>query len=259
MMRVVLVPLALLAIAQPLLILRPAPGWAQEPALTFAAIEQMAASLAATPYKASPSIGGDMKQLSYDHYRAIRASKDTALWRGKGLFQVEFFPAGFIYEKPVAVSIVDNGRATALALSLDHFDFSDSGLKNPPKDVALAGFKLTFPVNRPDKFDEIAVFLGASYFRAIGRGQVYGSSARGLAIDTGTDRPEEFPSFRAFWLVKPAEDSQEMTIWALLDSPGAAGVFSFIICPGPPASPMPKPRRGSINRSAPSRRAFVRD
>ena len=210
------------------------PALAQENALSFAAVERMASKLAAAPYKEPPSIGGDMKKLDYDHYRAVRAHKNTALWRdSKSLFQVEFFPAGFIYDKPVAISVVDNDRATPVAVHPEEFDFSDSGLKEPPRDVAPAGFKLTFPINRPDKFDEVVAFLGASYFRAIGRGQVYGSSARGLAIDTATERPEEFPVFRAFWLVKPADDAQEMTVWALLDSPGAAGAFAFVVRPGP--------------------------
>ena len=75
-------------------------------------------------------------------------------------------------------------------------------------------------------------FLGASYFRPIGRGQGYGSSGRGLAVDTATGRPEEFPTFRSFWLVKPADDSKELTVWALLDSPAAAGAFAFVIRPG---------------------------
>jgi periplasmic glucans biosynthesis protein len=216
------------------ILLTPWAAAAQDGAVSFATVEQMASKLAAAPYKEPPSIGGDMKKLDYDHYRAIRAHKNTALWReSKSLFQVEFFPAGFIYDKPVAMSIVDNDRATPVTVHPEEFDFSDSGLKELPRDVAPAGFKVTFPINRPDKFDEVVAFLGASYFRAIGRGQVYGSSARGLAIDTATERPEEFPIFRAFWLVKPADDAQEMTVWALLDSPGAAGAFAFVIRPGP--------------------------
>jgi glucans biosynthesis protein len=200
--------------------------------VTFAAIEQMAAKLAASPYREPQSIGdGEMKKLSYDHYRAIRARKDTARWRDRGLFRIEFFPAGFIYEKPVALNLVENGQAIPVSINPEEFDFSDAGLKQAPKEVALAGFKLTFPLNSPDKFDEVLSFLGASYFRAIGRGQVYGSSARGLAIDTGTERPEEFPTFRAFWLVRPPDEAQEMTVWALLDSPGAAGAFAFVVRP----------------------------
>ena len=44
------------------------------------------------------------------------------------------------------------------------------------------------------------VFLGASYFRALGAGQRYGLSARGLAIDTVGGQGEEFPRFTEFWI-----------------------------------------------------------
>ena len=206
---------------------------AQDADFNFGSVEAMAQKLAASPYKETPSIDGEMKKLSYDHYRALRPRKDTALWReGKSLFHVEFFPAGFIYDKPVSISVVDNGKVTPVMIGPGQFDFSDTGLETPPQKLELAGFKLTFPLNRPDKYDEVAAFLGASYFRTVGRGQVYGASARGLAIDTATGQPEEFPAFRAFWLLKPADDVPQMTVWALLDSPGAAGAFAFTIHPG---------------------------
>jgi glucans biosynthesis protein len=199
----------------------------------FAIVEEQARKLAGEPYRDVPSIGGEIKKLGYDQYRALRSKPDTALWRvGKSLFRVEFFPAGFIYEKPVSIGIVDNGNVTPVTVGSGQFDWSDTGLKEPPKDLALAGFKITHPLNQADKFDEVISFLGASYYRPIGRGQTYGASARGLAIDTGTDRPEEFPTFRTFWLVKPADDATEMTVWALLDSPGATGAYAFTIRPG---------------------------
>jgi glucans biosynthesis protein len=207
------------------------PSWAQG-AFDFAAIEAQAQKLAGEPYKDVAPIGGDMKKLSYDKYRALRTKPETALWGDSGLFRVEFFPAGFIYDRPVTIGVVENGNVTPVTIGGGQFDFSDTGLKEPPKDLVPAGFKVAFPLNRPDKFDEIIAFLGASYFRQIGRGQNYGTSVRGLAIDTATERPEEFPTFRSFWLVKPAADATELTVWALLDSPGASGAFAFVIKPG---------------------------
>ena len=68
-----------------------------------------------------------------------------------------------------------------------------------------AGFKVACPLNKPGEYSELASFLGASYFRMLGKDQRYGSSARGLALDSGEpDRPEEFPLFTDFWLGKPA-------------------------------------------------------
>ncbi len=224
--------LAQTSLALPLLLLI-TPARAQEGGVTFDTVVGQAEKLAKEPYHDVPSIEGDMKQLSYDHYRALRTRPDTALWGGtKSLFHVEFFPAGFIYDKPVKIGLVDGGNVSPVTIDAVEYDFSDTGLKTPPKELALAGFKLTYPLNRRDKFDEIAAFLGASYFRVIGRGQVYGSSARGLAIDTGTAKPEEFPTFRAFWIVRPADGRGAITIWALLDSPSATGAHSFTIQPG---------------------------
>ncbi|VFS41172.1 glucans biosynthesis protein D [Enterobacter cancerogenus] len=57
----------------------------------------------------------------------------------------------------------------------------------------------------------------------------YGLSARGLAIDTFTDTPEEFPDFTAFWFetVKPGDTT--FTVYTLLDSPSITGAYKFVI------------------------------
>ena len=194
-----------------LLALATASASAQDQPFAFGSVEAMAAKLATEPYREPASVQGDMRQLSYDHYRALRAKPDTALWRGgKGLFQVEFFPAGFIYEKPVEISIVEGGKATPVGIAPDQFDFGDTGLKEPPRQVALAGFRVTHPINRPEKFDEIIAFLGASYFRAIGRGQSYGASARGLAINTAI-APVSRKSLRLSACVRTGQEVLTMT------------------------------------------------
>ena len=102
-------------------------------------------------------------------------------------------------------------------------------------DLGFAGFRLHAPINRADYFDEVAAFLGASYFRAVAKGQAYGLSARGLALKTGEPGPEEFPVFKAFWLERPARGANAIVVHALLDSPSAA-------------------RRRTASRSRPARR-----
>jgi len=78
-------------------------------------------------------------------------------------------------------------------------------------------------LNRPDRQDELVAFLGASYFRALGQGNAYGLSARGLALNTGTGGAEEFPRFTAFYLKQPAPGAAEVAFSAALDSPSVTG------------------------------------
>lgn len=172
----------------------------------------------------------DTAKLGYDAYRDIRFRPDKILWHGgKAGFHVEFFPTGFIYQTPVKLNVIPRqGAATALEPSPDMFDFGNAPL---PAKIGFAGFKITHPLQTA-KFDEIVSFLGASYFRPIGRGQAYGASARGLAIDTAQPRSEEFPEFREFWLVEPAPGDKSLKIYALLESPGASGAYAFIVTPG---------------------------
>src|SRR5690606_4372736 len=88
------------------------------------------------------------------------------------------------------------------------------------------------PLNTPTYRDEVLVFLGASYFRALGAGQRYGVSARGLAVDTALASGEEFPRFVEFWIERPAPRASELTVFALLDSPRVTGAYRFVLRPG---------------------------
>jgi glucans biosynthesis protein len=101
-----------------------------------------------------------------------------------------------------------------------------------PRDLGFAGFRVHFPLQQPGYKDELIVFLGASYFRVLGRDQSYGASARGLAINVGTSSGEEFPYFSDFWLVKPPPQQRTLTIYALLDSPSLTGAYRFDVRPG---------------------------
>ena len=192
--------------------------------------------LVMAPYKtpAPAALPAEWKDLTYDRYQQVRYRPAASLWSDrKAFFRAQFFAAGFIYQAPVDINIVTDGVANPFVASRDLFDWRDTKFKEaPPERIPLAGFRLHYPLHGPEPVDEVAAFVGASYFRLLGRNQVYGISARGLAIDTGVQRQEEFPFFRAFWLVTPAPEAREITFYALLDSPALAGAYMFTLRPG---------------------------
>ena len=174
-----------------------------------------------------------LAHASYDAYRAIRNRPDQALWRDQGLpFQVEFFHRGYGFADRVDLFEVAGGRATPIAYDPGRFESDQIPLDGLPPDLGYAGFRLHAPINRADYFDEAAVFLGASYFRSLGKNEVYGLSARGLALNTTGPGPEEFPAFTAFWIERPAPSAGSIVVHALLDGPSVAGAYRFVIRPG---------------------------
>ena len=195
-------------------------------------VPALARQLAAQPYKPpDSSLPKDLQNLQYSEYQTIRFKPAEALWRGQGLnFTAEFFHRGFLYKDRVDIFQVAGGRAASLAYNPDQFSWTK--VKPPTEDIGYAGFRLHYPLNRLDYFDEVCTFLGASYFRAVARGQGYGLSARGLAIKTADPTGEEFPLFKSFWLVRPPPNTDAITVHALLDSPSCAGAFRFVIQPG---------------------------
>jgi glucans biosynthesis protein len=197
-------------------------------------VRDLARASAAKPYEApSEALPDALKSLTYDQYRAIRFKPDHALWRGeKRGFEAEFFHRGFFYKPKIEIYEVVDGRAHPIRYRRDDFTYPEGLSPWPDDDLGFAGFRLHAPINRPDYYDEVCVFLGASYFRAVAKDEVYGLSARGLAIDTGEAKGEEFPLFRAFWLERPALGATSIVVHALLDSKSAAGSYRFTIRPG---------------------------
>ncbi|MEO0915360.1 MAG: glucan biosynthesis protein, partial [Pseudomonadota bacterium] len=68
--------------------------------------------------------------------------------------------------------------------------------------------------------------------RALGRENSYGLSARGIAINTWLEGPEEFPRFSEFWLERPAEGASHLILHAALEGPSLTGAYRFTITPG---------------------------
>ncbi len=204
-------------------------GWTADS--LFEQVTELAAQRAATAFE--PPVAGlpeALRDITYDQYRAIRFRPERALWRDEARFEVQFFHPGFLFPHPVVMHTLEQGTVRPIPFEQDLFryDAEASVLEGKGGDTAgFAGFRLHYPLNTPDHKDEVAVFLGASYFRLVGPGQVYGLSTRGLAIDTASPEGEEFPVFREFWLVRPEPEDQNITILALLDSPSVSGAYRF--------------------------------
>ena len=197
------------------------------------AVTEMARVLAGQAYQApDTALPGAAADMTYDQYQGIRFRQERALWADRGLrFQVAFFPRGFLFRPRVEVYEVVDGVAAPVASGAALFDFDDPSVR-PAEDLGFAGLRIHAEINRAGGFDEFCVFLGASYFRAVGRGQSYGLSARGLALDSGGAAAEEFPRFRTFWLERPGPGEGTLVVHALLDSPSVTGAFRFAITPG---------------------------
>lgn len=225
-------------------------------------VKQIAKILASRPYenrrlKLPPA----WSNLSYDEYRDIRFRAKYATWAKERLpFQIQLFAPGGLFNRPVKIYVVEQGQANELQFSETLFDFGKVIASRRPElaaftedddagpsqthprrqaarhthngELTFSGFRIHNFINNRRYRDEFAVFQGASYFRAIGRGQVYGISARGLAVDTAQPRGEEFPYFRAFWIERPRRKTSHLRVHALLDSPSITGAYRFTIYPG---------------------------
>lgn len=202
----------------------------------FEVLQYRAKTLASKPYAERPNrVPESLKKLSYDQYRDIRFNPSSSWWRRDRLpFQLQFFHPGFIYNRTVQLSEVDNGKVDLIRYDKDLFNFgANRDLGSIPGDMGFTGFRIHCQLNNPDYYDELAVFQGASYFRALGQAMRYGLSARGLALNTAEPGGEEFPVFEEFWVERPSDKSKRITVYALMDSASVAGAFRFIITPGP--------------------------
>ena len=206
--------------------------------ITLDYVAKRAEQRAHTPFKSPRANLPDFlraDKLNYDKYREIEFRHERAFWADKDLpFRIEFFHPGYIYEEPVNINEFTLTAAQAVPFNQEWFNYRGLHIEKriPPK-TGYAGFRVLSQLNSPDKWDEVGAFVGASYFRLLGKGQSYGESARGLAIDCGeTDRPEEFPIFTDWWLGQPSRDDDRLRLYAILDSVSCAGAYSFLIKPG---------------------------
>lgn len=198
---------------------------------SYAWLKGLARSLSTQDYH-SPEVElpPQLQELTWDDYQSITFRPDHALWADdeQSRFRAQLFHLGLYFKKPVRIYQIVDGEAQEVAYDPAMFDYGKSGIEGEklPMDLGFAGFRIH---HRNDWQRDVAAFLGASYFRAVGKSLQYGMSARGLAIDTAMGRPEEFPDFTRFWLEHPEAKSEVVNVYALLESPSTTGAYRFAI------------------------------
>lgn len=204
-------------------------------AFDFEDVAQKARSLSETAYAPPETELPDaLRDLEYEEYAQIQYRGDQALWADEELpFELTFFHEGMHFDSAVKVHTVEGDEVSEVAFDPSAFDYGELSIPEEQLEgLGFSGLKILNALNQEEIMDEVMVFQGASYFRALGREHQYGLSGRGLAVDTALQSGEEFPAFREFWVVKPTEESQYLTVFALLDSPSLSGAYRFVLRPG---------------------------
>ncbi|WP_426219220.1 glucan biosynthesis protein G [Pseudomonas sp. DWRC2-2] len=198
-------------------------------------VSAKAKELAGQKYEAPRSnLPNEFREMKFADYQKIRFRNEKAEWADQNTpFKLSFYHQGMHFDTPVKINEVTADSVQEIKYDPTRFDFGD--VKFDPKateQLGYAGFRVLYPINKADKQDEIMTMLGASYFRVVGKGQAYGLSARGMAIDTALPSGEEFPRFTEFWIERPKPGEKQLVIFALLDSPRATGAYRLILRPG---------------------------
>ncbi|MQX36222.1 glucan biosynthesis protein [Roseospira navarrensis] len=200
----------------------------------FARLVDRAAAKANATYKApADDLPEVLADLTYDDIRDIRFRRDRAIWHGESPFEVHLLHLGHYLKRPVRVHTVENGRVTPETYRPDLFDFGRTGIDASAfGELGFSGLRLMYALNDPTVMDELIVLQGASYFRALCAGAVYGLSARGVAVNTARPDGEEFPAFTELYVERPAAGAESIVLYALLDGPSLAGAYRFEVTPG---------------------------
>jgi glucans biosynthesis protein len=200
---------------------------------SFADVIEKAAQLAHKPYQPPTPIPKRLSDLTFDQWRSIAFRSDKSPWPPNNNFDVRFYHLGYLYTQPVKINMINAQGVREFSFSPELFAYGEQKLAQAvPLNLGFAGFSLLYPLNHRKGHDEILAFIGASYFRAVGKDQWFGLSARGVAINTAAPSGEQFPYFKEFWLARPAASADSIKIFALLDGESITGAYRFGFYPG---------------------------
>ncbi|KNY20406.1 glucan biosynthesis protein D [Methylobacterium sp. ARG-1] len=201
-------------------------------------LADIARARAAAPYAAprTDDVPAVLKGLSRDAYEAIHPVPGRAVWAGRDFgYEIEPLLRGSIFDTPVSLFTVENGRVQPLAYDKDSLIAANIALPELTADTAFSGFRLRARFSDGGDVSNFALFQGASFFRLVAEGQDFGINARALALRPADSRGEEFPLFRALFIEAPAP-GQPIVVHALVESESATAAFKLTLTPGREAS-----------------------
>jgi glucans biosynthesis protein len=188
---------------------------AESPVFSYQGVVNRAEELSKQPFVAqNQELAEDLQKLNYDLYFRIRFLTEHVVWEGLP-YRLGFFHPGSYFKRRVLMHAIEPDRIRDIPFSPAYFHYDTPIVFSGHED--FAGFRVFAPGNRPGVQDEFLSFLGASYFRAIGRGSHWGLSARGVAVNTGIATPEEFPDFRELWVRQPQPADTSLQFYGLLE------------------------------------------
>ena len=171
------------------------------------------------------------RSLGYEQYAAICLRPDTAIWAADNTgFAIEPLHRGFIFSSPMEINLVEEHIARRVLYDPAVFDFGSVAVPMTSGDIGFSGFRVLS--QGPSGFSEVAIFQGASFFRARAPGQTLGATARAMSIKTADAQGEEFPAFRTVWIERPTLASGALVVHAVIDSESVTGAYRFTIRPG---------------------------
>lgn len=200
-----------------------------DPGLVVEVARQLARRPSAAPASNLPDV---FANLTSEQYAAIKALPSTLIWAGENRgVMVEPLHRGFVYSNPVTLFVVEDGVVRRIAYDRGRFDFGRLAVPPNVGDLGFSGAKLYASLGGGD-LAEFAIIQGATFFRALARGQDFGVMARALTLKPAEARGEEFPIWRAFWLEKPGTGANSLVVHAILDSESVSGAVRMTFRPG---------------------------
>jgi glucans biosynthesis protein len=197
-----------------------------------AVVVDIARQLSKRPFAAPANDLPDaFANLNYDQYITIKSLRPP-IWstEGRGI-AVEPLHRGFVFSNAVDLFLVEDGNVRRVGYDPTQFNFGGINVPNNIPDLGFSGFRLISQQGDTQAFD-FAIIQGATFFRALARGQNYGAISRALTLKPADAKGEEFPTFRAFWIERPGIGSNSITIHGVMDSESTTGAVRMTFRPG---------------------------